>query len=127
MPTTYVEQLRAAATELQHAATEYTQSNLSVLQRVIDAAGMFERASSGSNFGFHSCIYYKDFKPPPPGAHFSSEWGLMGEDQGTTGDWVEYGRGQVIRAILDRAGYVDLSLNESVWLELVTDRVGACF
>lgn len=110
MPATYVEQLRAAATELEHAASEYTESDTSMLRRVIGAAGIFERAWSGSNFGFHSCIYYKNFEPPPPGAHFSSEWGLTSAVNGTTGDWVEYDRDTVIRSVISRSGYVDLRL-----------------
>jgi predicted nucleotide-binding protein len=79
---------------------------------VIEAADKFGRASSGSNFGYHSCIYYRDFQPPPPGAHFSSEWGFIGMFQGTTGDWVEYNREEVTAAILTDAGSVDLKLFE---------------
>ncbi len=36
--------------------------------------------------GYHACVYYRDFYPPAPGDHFSSEWGLMRSSQ----NWVEY-------------------------------------
>ena len=78
MPTTYAEQLRTAANELERAATEYGESDAETIQRVIEAADKIGRAWSGSNLGFHSCIYYINFEAPPPGAHFSSEWGRTG-------------------------------------------------
>jgi predicted nucleotide-binding protein len=120
MPTTYAEQLRAAAAGLEHAATEYDKSDAEATKRVIEVADKFERASSGSNFGFHSCVYYRDFQPPPPGAHFSSEWGFMGVFQGTTGDWVEYNRDEVTDAIFALAGDVDLKPIEAKAVRLRT-------
>jgi hypothetical protein len=49
-------------------------------EAAVDVAG----AWSGSSFGFHSRVYYANLEPPPPGAHFSSEWGFLGTFQGTT-------------------------------------------
>jgi predicted nucleotide-binding protein len=106
--TTYAEQLRAAAAEVEHTAVRSDKSDAEAIRRVIEAADKFGRASSGSNFGFHSCVYYKDFQRPPPGAHFSSEWGLRSKMQATTGDWIEYDRDEVTAAIFANAGDVDL-------------------
>jgi hypothetical protein len=44
------------------------------LKALKDAAHQVERALSGSWLGYHSRLYYEDFVPPPPGAHFSQEW-----------------------------------------------------
>lgn len=110
MPDTYADQLRAAAQELADTvASESDDAEIAAVQSVIEAADRFARAASGSNFGFHSCVYYKDFEPPPPGAHFSSEWGFNGMFQGTTGEWQEYNRDEVIAAILAQAGDSDLA------------------
>ncbi len=50
---------------------------------------------------------------PPPGAHFSTEWGLYsGNDflgMGCKGNWVEYDFETVVRYIEDQAGNPDLS------------------
>lgn len=109
MATTYVDQLRTAAEALERASGQgSTAEDAGALQRVNEATERFSRASSASNFGFHACIYYRDFQPPPPGAHFASEWGLQDMFQGTTGDWVEYDRDQVRAAIMATAGDPDI-------------------
>ena len=109
MATTYADELSALARSLEESvATERDTADVDALNRVTEAADKFGRAASGSNFGFHSCVYYLDFEPPPPGAHFSSEWGFTGMFQGTTGDWQEYNREDVTRAILASAGDPDL-------------------
>jgi predicted nucleotide-binding protein len=109
MPTTYAEQLRTAASELEHAATERSESDAEAVQRVIEAADRIGHAWSGSNIGYHSRIYYTSFETPPPGIHFSSEWGRMGGGlQGTTGQWAEYQRDAVTDTIFTFAGDIDL-------------------
>jgi predicted nucleotide-binding protein len=67
---------------------EVHQSFQSLETAISDAAEAF----SGSWFGYHSRVYYRNLEPPPPGAHFSPEWGLMNlrAIQDTRGDWVEY-------------------------------------
>ncbi len=58
-----------------------------------EAAQKVGRSFSGSWQGYHSLVYYTDFSPPPPGAHFSQEWGLMdnyASRLGSRGDWQEY-------------------------------------
>src|SRR3989338_4133277 len=68
-------------------------------------------ASSGSWLGYHSLVYYKDLKPPPAGAHFSVEWGLMDTYaiHDTTGNWLECEFDKVKDEIVRRAGSPDLS------------------
>jgi Predicted nucleotide-binding protein containing TIR-like domain len=78
---------------------------LAELERV---AGDVGKAWSGSNMGYQSRVYYADFDPPPPGAHFDSEWGFLGQFQGTTGDWREYAFDDVISIIYRAAGVSSL-------------------
>lgn len=72
------------------------------------------RAWSGSWYGYHAYVYYRDLEPPPPGAHFSKEWGLMENGLGTTGDWYEYDFDNVRGLIFKRAGDPDLKTAQSV-------------
>ena len=61
--------------------------------------------------GYHANVYYKDLRPPPPGAHFSKEWGLVRTafvPDGTTGSWAEHDPDQLTRAIYERAGNPDM-------------------
>jgi hypothetical protein len=51
------------------------------LEQVADEIG---KSWSGSNMGYQSCVYYAGFRAPPPGAHFDSECGFLGQFQGTT-------------------------------------------
>lgn len=71
-------------------------------------------ASVGSSFsgswqGYHSRVYYADFKEPPAGAHFSQEWGLMYSGQHSPGDWNEYAPKSVKEAIYSQCTNSDLS------------------
>ncbi len=78
------------------------------LQKVEDAANKVGKAWSGSWLGYHSRIYYRDFQTPPPGAHFSQEWGPMHYfTDGTTGDWAEYDYDKVRNTIFDIADNPD--------------------
>ena len=47
------------------------------------AAAEVAKAWSGSNMGYHSCVYYQDFEVPPPGVHFSSG-GVLGRRRSGT-------------------------------------------
>jgi hypothetical protein len=42
-----------------------------------DSARRMEASSSGSNFGYHSELYYRDFETPPAGHRFNIEWGSV--------------------------------------------------
>lgn len=85
---------------------------LDALETAADQAG---KAWSGSFIGYHSRVYYRGLRPPPPGAHFSPEWGfaqLFGED--TRGQWEEHDFDAVQRAIREAAGNPDLGASQSV-------------
>jgi predicted nucleotide-binding protein len=68
------------------------------------------RAWSRSWLGYHANVYYEDLTDPPPGAHFSSEWGFEdGFSEGTRGSWREYRPDDIRDAIRHNCGNPDLS------------------
>jgi predicted nucleotide-binding protein len=78
------------------------------LDALQDSAEKASIAWSGSSFGYHALVYYREMQPPPPGARFSREWGLMGIGGGTIGDWCEYAHDDAIALINERAGTPDI-------------------
>lgn len=77
------------------------------LDRLTKAAEGIAKSWSGSWFGYHSRVYYKDLLPVPPGARFSMEWGLRNDHyflEKTVGEWVEYEFDAVVDAIHEVAG-----------------------
>lgn len=85
------------------------------LQKLEEAATKIGKAWSGSSLGYHSRVYYRDFQSPPPGAHFSQEWGMMQYfTDGTTGEWREYDYDEVQRKIYELAGQPDLATARSL-------------
>ena len=77
-----------------------------------EAVNSVKNSFSGSWQGYHAYVYYEDFKQPPPGAHFSQEWGLMDNymsSLGSRGNWREYDPEYVKTHILKLAGNPDLS------------------
>ena len=76
------------------------------LENLKAAVEEIDKSSSGSWLGYHANVYCEDFRPPPPGAHFSKEWGIQPRAfvQGTTGNWVEYNPDEVEAEIYHRAG-----------------------
>jgi predicted nucleotide-binding protein len=88
---------------------KYIEEPLSSLEKASQEVG---RSFSGSWQGYHSRVYYEDFQTPPPGAHFSQEWGLMDtymSSFGSRGSWREYTKEQVKNYILNIAGNPDLA------------------
>lgn len=88
---------------------EYIEAPLNSLEKASQEVG---RSFSGSWQGYHSRVYYEDFDTPPPGAHFSQEWGLMDtymSSFGSRGSWREYTKEQVKNYILELAGNPDLA------------------
>lgn len=80
------------------------------LDRVQDAANRVGDAWSGSNFGYHACIYYAGLHSPPSGAHWSAEWGTYQAFYGgSRGDWREFKWEDVTKAIYKLAGNPDFS------------------
>lgn len=105
------EELLAIADELDQLAERALRPEIEdPLARLQQAAEEVGRASSGSWLGHHANVYYDDLMPPPPGAHFSQEWGSMDTfgDGSTRGAWVEFAREDVKTAIRERAGNPDL-------------------
>ena len=82
---------------------------LKPLESLEDNANKIGEAWSRSWFGYHSLVYYAGLEPPPPGAHFSSEWGFDPVGMGTSGEWEEFSRDVVEAEIRRRAGNPDLS------------------
>lgn len=88
------------------------------------AVNEVSRSFSGSWLGYHSRVYYTNFQPPPPGAHFSQEWGLRNTftGMGSQGDWQEYDFEDVKAHILSLVNNPDLTqANEAA------DAAVACF
>ena len=99
------------ADNLERLATEFEAAPFhSDLQKLREAANAVGRAWSGSNLGYHACVYYADFEPPPPGAHFSAEWGMDDAvGMGSRGDWEEFDFAAVKQMVIDHGGNPDLS------------------
>jgi predicted nucleotide-binding protein len=105
------EELFALAATLETAADPpELQAAQEALARLDEAAREVGRAFSGSWLGYHSRVYYDGFVRPPPGAHFSQEWGLMEllSDMGTKGNWREFDPDDVKAYIQEKAGEPDL-------------------
>jgi predicted nucleotide-binding protein len=85
--------------------SEFDHIDAPELDKLIETANEFGNSWSGSWFGYHSRVYYFEFKMPPPGAAFSQEWGLKDSfSMGSRGDWREYNFDDVVQLIHDRAG-----------------------
>lgn len=81
------------------------------IRKLMGVAADVQKAWSGSNIGYHANVYYAGLQPRPPGAQFSSEWGM--EDhwpvRGTVGDWHEFSPDDVVAEIYRRVGNPDLT------------------
>jgi predicted nucleotide-binding protein len=107
------EELFAVAEKLKSAEAvgedQKVDAPLAALEKAVESVG---RAFSGSWMGYHSRVYYADLLPPPPGAHFSQEWGLMDNymsSLGSRGEWREYDPELVKSHIRSIAGNPDIS------------------
>lgn len=95
-----VGRLREIAAEARAAADYLSAEQLSDLDELERAAERIASAWSGSNLGYHANVYHRSLAAPPPGEHFSSEWGLMGSlAPGTYGDWAELDGAEVENGI----------------------------
>ena len=106
------EELLQIADKIELYAQEAKQENIILpLSKLGEAANTVAKAWSGSWLGYHASTYYNNLQAPPPGVHFSSEWGrekLFTQRDGTTGDWREYKDDDVIGVIHEMAGKPDL-------------------
>ena len=124
------EELFAIANILDHLAERALQPEIrEPLKRLQQAAEEVGRSASGSWFGHHANVYYEDFMPPPPGDHFSQEWGFIDLSRhGTHGAWVEYSAEDVKVAIRERAGNPHMEaacvLREQAAREFDTQKAG---
>ena len=66
---------------------------------------------SGSNLGYHANVYYRNLHTPPPGAHFSPEWGFVDATfaNPTDDNYVEFDPKDVKARIIQRAEGINLS------------------
>jgi predicted nucleotide-binding protein len=80
------------------------------------AAEQVGKSFSGSWLGYHARVYYADLTPPPPGANFSAEWGLMDTvgSYGSVGAWQQFDPGQVMAFIQRLGGNPDLSAARTI-------------
>ena len=98
------EELREIHRRLSALASRCEQEAGEELRKLVRVAEEVGKAWSGSWMGYHSLIYYAAFQTPPPGDHFSLEWG----PHRSTGDWRELAAADVRAEILSRAGEPDL-------------------
>ncbi len=105
------DQLQAEANELDNQAAKVHHSKIELPLRSFESAAREVGAAwSGSSMGYHATVYYRDFQPPPAGAHFSKEWGLFpGMIMHTTGEWIRYEHEDVLSVIMELAGNPDLA------------------
>jgi predicted nucleotide-binding protein len=113
------DQLRDEADTLDKCAAGIHEDGIEqLLRRFGTVAQQIAQAWSGSSLGYHSRVYYEDFKPPPPGAYFSVEWGFYPATMGrTVGDWREYRHEDILQLVIDRAGNPDMSMAQRRALE----------
>jgi predicted nucleotide-binding protein len=100
------------ADELAQLAKSFTLKHNNTLKSVMDAASALHRSWSGSNLGYHAFVYYEDLRPRPPGAQFSTEWGLQDMSytgMGSRGTWREYSPEAVKQNIYSKSGNPDLA------------------
>lgn len=107
---TVSEQLKEEIKELK----QYTNYDYSIINPILNEAEEIAKSWSGSWLGYHSSVYYQNFKLPPRGAHFSINWGIYNDygilGMGSSGDWIEYNADKVISYIENKAGNIDLSI-----------------
>ncbi len=87
------ETLLAIANQLEEVAKKLETSEVqSSIQQLMEGVTRATSAFCGSWIGYHSRVYYNGLNPPPAGATFNPEYGLvhMSYNRGTEGEWVEF-------------------------------------
>lgn len=82
------------------------------LNKLDNAAREVGRAASGSWLGYQANVYYAELQVPPPGAQFSTEWGLKDmsfTSLGSRGDWREFDPQTVLAHIRRLSSEPDLT------------------
>lgn len=103
------------AADCRSMADEIDSDEFSVLIRnVYEGVRVIGRAASGSWIGYQAYVYYVGFQIPPPGDHFSSEWGFEGSfNNPSSGNWAEISFEDVEAAVNDAAGNPDVTSLEN--------------
>lgn len=112
------QEIAGLMSEVESYVSKHQSLDDSSLNALIEAQADVGKAWSGSWIGYHSRVYYDDLMPPPPGANFSSEWGMDNMlGRGTTGDWAEYSFESVYKEIYRMAGDPDLTIEKEFFSE----------
>src|SRR5579859_5747607 len=83
----------------------------SISDRVQNALEQLDVAASGSWFGYHANVYYRDFETPEPGDTFSVEWGLMERIyERVSHNWIPVRYEDVERFVKNYAGITNLNV-----------------
>ena len=103
-------------------------SKSNALHDLLVAATEVGKSFSGSWLGYHSRVYYDGLEIPPPGAHFSQEWGLKDMSYtsfGSRGEWREFDADSVKAHIFKMANdpNIDSLREQSMEIE---DRFAEC-
>lgn len=102
--------------ELSSSLDKYLTEDYFKLEPIKAVLNQVGKSFSGSWLGYHSQVYYKNFKTPIAGAVFSFEWGLEQPYgiTGTTGEWLIYNHDDVTEYIYKTSGIKDLdTLNKA--------------
>lgn len=116
-----IDNLNTVAKKLKDKAKRLNDPDFSKsLDKLEKSTNIFAKAWSGSWLGYHSRVYYNNFKVPPPGANFSQEWGIKERlaIEDTIGDWREYVHDDVIASIYKNAGNPNIKSQEKESKEL---------
>lgn len=109
-----IDELRTIASGLMAFREDFEgNKDYKILDDLKQVAAEVGRSWSRSWLGYQACVYYSDLNPPPPGHHFSSEWGFDPFSE-TTGEWVEFTSEQIEEEIHRRAGDPDLSGSRNI-------------
>lgn len=84
------------------------------IRQINEGVRIVSRSSAQSWLGYQAHVYYRHFRAPPPGDHFSSEWGFeQAFSNPTSQNWIEVSFEEVEAAINRVAGNPDLSKLEA--------------
>jgi predicted nucleotide-binding protein len=116
MPSTPETELLDARSQLLEFADKYDAAPArNALNALWDGAREMAKSASGSWLGYQANVYYKDFQPPPAGAHFDIEHGSGGTYfSGPDDNWVELTGQQAFDYLLDQAGRDALATAEAL-------------
>lgn len=90
------------------------------VQQMNEGIRIVGRSASRSWIGYQAHVYYRRFEAPPPGDHFSSEWGLNDVYSNPTSDnWLEFSFEAVVAEINRIAENPDLTTLEKRSREVI--------